>query len=223
MFSTTSGTQIYKTPSSSFPKIMFCGDSITYANGGTSGFGAYKQHVANRFKTLYGWYPRAGVDIVGGTNNNACSYPMCGTSGIKADQLNSTYLPPDLVAYSPTHCFIHIGTNDILNGQTTATILGRYGNCLDTIRAALPTCKVTLCKIIDRNSYTTQVNDLNSGIDAFLSARSDLSYLSSFDMNALLGSYSVVNYNDDTHPNDVGYKIMGNGVGDYFYSIYPNG
>lgn len=223
MFSTTTGKSQYLTPSAQFPKIMFCGDSTSYANGGTAGFGAYKQHFSNRVKTLYGFTLRAGIDIVGSTNNNVCSFGMCGAAGITATQLNTTYLPTNLSTHSPTHCFVKIGINNVLSGDSTNTIITQINACLDTIRAARPTCAVTLCKLIDRNSYTSQVNALNSEIGNLVLSRGDSSFLTSFDANALLGPYSVANYNDDTHPNDTGYTILGNGIADFFYGLYPLG
>lgn len=200
---------------------MCCGDSITYSNGGTGGYGAWKQHFVNRLYTLYGWLARASEDIVGSTWNGYCSYPMCGTAGIRADALNSTYLPPDLAAYSPELLIIHIGTNDVLSGASTSTIMSRITNCLDTIRAAVPTAKVWICKIIDRSGYTTEVNDLNNTIGTTVPARSDAAYITVFDMNTVLGPYNVTYYNDVTHPNNVGYKIMGDALADYFYTQYP--
>lgn len=191
-----------------WPKIMCCGDSITYGNGVTFGFGAYKQALADLIRTNKRFVPKAGTHFVGGMYNGYCSYPLCGYPGVSAATLNSSYLTTD-IALLPTACLLHIGTNNIAAANPTATIISQIGDCLNTIRAGAPTCRVFLAKLIDFQAYTSAVTDLNTAIDTMVSGRSDKDYITVVDQFSAVGPYgSGTYYRDDRHPNDAGNVLM---------------
>ena len=186
---------------------MCCGDSITYQNGGTAGNGAYKKALASAIYAGKGYLPIAGTDFVGQTYDATSSYPMCGTPGIRSDQLNSSWLPTG-VTYNPNACLLHIGTNDIAQAKTTNQIMTGISGCLNTIRNALPTCRVFLAKIIDMQLYPSNVTDVNNSLVTMVAARNDASYITFVDQYAALGAWSGTYFNDDKHPNDAGYALM---------------
>jgi lysophospholipase L1-like esterase len=188
-------------------RIMPLGDSITY---GTSSTG-----IVGYRRPLYQLLLGAGysVDFVGSqTHGSPEDFDRNheGHSGWRADQirdnitawLNST--PADVV-------LLHIGTNDISQGQTASSTRNEIGQILDLIDAWETTHNhvwVVLARIINRNdSRSGTTTTLNGLIQALADTR-----IAAGDKIVVVDMESALSYpgdlSDTVHPNDTGYGKM---------------
>jgi lysophospholipase L1-like esterase len=141
---------------------------------------------------------------------------MCGASSERTDEIWAR-INLESPAFAPECVFIHIGTNDVTQlasgggPNSTAQSMEFVTSILDKFRAANSTCKVFICKIIDNQTYSSQVNTYNASLTTLVQARTDYvaGDLVLVDMNAAMGAYSATNYGDATHPNAKGYGKMG--------------
>lgn len=103
------------------PTIVIAGDSITNQNWGTDS-ATYKATSG------LGYWTWAEIELGGKFKllNNA------GVSGDRTDQLNAR-LSTQVLAYKPKYCFVHIGTNDIGQGITAATIIANLSTIYQTL------------------------------------------------------------------------------------------
>jgi lysophospholipase L1-like esterase len=190
-------------------RIMPLGDSITYGTNNSTGTA-----VGYR-RPLYQLLIGAGynVDFVGSqTDGSPEDFDRNheGHRGWRADQirdnitewLNST--PADIV-------LLHIGTNDISQGQGSANPATEIGQILDLIAAWEEVNNdvwVVLARIINRNdSWSSTTTTLNSRIQDLADSR-----IAAGDKIVLVDMESALNYpadlSDAVHPNDTGYGKM---------------
>lgn len=199
---------------------MVSGESTSYGNGGTAGNGAFKQPFANLIAKYKKYVPKNMVDILGSQYNTNCSYGCAAFPGVRADQLNTTYLTPDLITFAPTSVALSIGANNILHGYSTADTLTQIGSCLDSIRTYCPTARVFWAQITDLKFYHEQVLELNAAIPAYAAARSDASYITVTDIYSALGAWSSTYFSDDKHPNDAGYALWAQALYNAYAAVY---
>jgi lysophospholipase L1-like esterase len=188
-------------------RIMPLGDSITYGTNST-GIVGYRRPL---YQLLIG----AGysVDFVGSqVDGSLLDFDRNheGHRGWRADQirdnitawLNST--PADVV-------LLHIGTNDISQGQgatSTASEIGQILDLIDDWEEANNEVWVVLARIINRNDgragTTTTLNGL---IQTLANTR-----IAAGDKIVVVNMESALNYpadlSDTVHPNDTGYGKM---------------
>jgi lysophospholipase L1-like esterase len=188
-------------------RIMPLGDSITYGSSST-GIVGYRRPL---YQSLAG----AGysVDFVGGqTNGSPEDFDRNheGHSGWRADEirdnitgwLNST--PADVV-------LLHIGTNNISQGQAATTTAAEIGQILDLINAWETTHNqvwVVLARIINRNDSRSGITTtLNGLIQALADTR-----IAGGDKIVVVDMESALSYPGDladaVHPNNTGYGKM---------------
>lgn len=156
-------------------------------------------------------------NVVGADYNNTYSYAMIGASGMRSDQILSTYVTPQLAAIpsitmpvAPDVVFLLAGTNDMLQGVAKATWLGYETSIIDAFRAANTDCHVFVGNLIDRDTYTSTVTDWNTDLLAMLQARADWgTFVHHVDLYTAVGPYGATYYADLTHPNTSGYNLMG--------------
>jgi lysophospholipase L1-like esterase len=188
-------------------RIMPLGDSITYGTNSTGTVG-YRRSL---YQSLAG--AAYSVDFVG---SQADGSPMDfdrnheGHRGWRADQirdgitgwLNST--PADVV-------LLHIGTNDITQGQGATTTAAEISQILDDIDAWKTTHNqvwVILARIINRNdTLSGTTTTLNIQIQNLANTR-----IAGGDKIVVADMESALNYpgdlSDTVHPNDTGYGKM---------------
>jgi len=188
-------------------RIMPLGDSITYGTNSTGTVG-YRRPL---YQLLIG----AGhnVDFVGSqTDGSPEDFDRNheGHRGWRADQirdgitgwLNST--PADVV-------LLHIGTNDITQGQGATSTAADIGQILDNINTWETTHNqiwVVLARIINRNDSLSGVTTtLNGLIQALADTR-----IAGGDKIVVVDMESALSYpgdlSDTLHPNDTGYGKM---------------
>jgi lysophospholipase L1-like esterase len=188
-------------------RIMPLGDSITYGTNSTGTVG-YR-------RPLYQLLSGAGqnVDFVGSQTDGALQdfdQNHEGHRGWRADQirdnvttwLNST--PADVI-------LLHIGTNDISQGQGatgTAVEIGQILDDIDTWQTTHNQVWVVLARIINRNDFRSgTTTTLNGLIQALADTR-----IAGGDKIVVVNMESALSYpgdlSDTVHPNDTGYGKM---------------
>lgn len=152
-------------------EVMPLGDSITEGILGSSNDTGYR-------RTLWLSQAAAGrdLDFVGSRSTgvpNNFDRNHEGHSGMRADQIRDAATgwlsanPADVV-------LLHIGTNDITQGQSSTSTRNEIGQILDRIKTADNTTWAIVAKIVPRNdgnnTLRQRTNDLNSKIAALVSA-----------------------------------------------------
>jgi lysophospholipase L1-like esterase len=196
-------------PLGALVRICPMGDSITAGNGEHA---TYRRPLWKSLQALH-----ANVDFVGSMHDNNTGPPPYsdydwdneGHGGYTAEQLAArlpdwmlTYEPPDIV-------LLHIGTNDINQGDTTSVILDDITSILGAIRARNPRAIILLAQIIGMtsSSFTDKARDLNAAIPAFAAAHSTAqSPIRVVDQMTTFNPGTMTF--DGTHPNDTGEAEM---------------
>ena len=203
--------------------IMFVGDSLTVGFASTVP-GGYRSMLWNLIVTYTGKTPNdCGWSTAGSLGHSR----ICGASGERTDEILAR-VNLEAPAYAPECVFIHVGTNDttqLASGggpNTVSQSMGYVTSILDKFRTANPTCKVFICKIIDNQTYPTQVNTYNTALTTLVQARADYiaGHVVLVDMYTILGAYSATNYFDATHLNARGYGKMAQGFYDAFITKF---
>jgi lysophospholipase L1-like esterase/chitodextrinase len=141
-------------------RVMFLGDSITASNPNQR---SYRYYV---WQDLLG--AGYGVDFVGSqTNNDYAPAPDLdfdqnheGHAGYRADEVLAKIddwagdARPDVV-------FIHLGTNDIWQGQSPASTANEIAQIIAALRSENPSVKIALAQILPMAEFPNEVVELN--------------------------------------------------------------
>jgi len=198
-------------------KIMPLGDSITR---GSNPAIPDPDYIVGYRQTLYLDLIDEGYDVyfVGGEQEGERALPAFdidheGHGGWEADEIvNGNPLDPDgkldqwLAAHEPDIVLLHIGTNDISDGEDPDDIVLEVKQILDEIFAYDPDTSVILARIINRqihNQNTTAFNNLLPGMVNGHPNRNNI---------FIVDQESALTYPDDlgdeVHPNVTGYSKM---------------
>jgi len=146
-------------------RIVCIGDSITQAEVG------YKSYRYELWKMLID----SGVsfDLVGSITNNYNGISTCpdylgnvfdrdheSRWGWRADEILAS-LPGWLSGYTADIALIHIGSNDMDQGNAHSTTRSEIIQIITALRADNPNITLVLCKLIPWNGKTAQIQDLN--------------------------------------------------------------
>jgi lysophospholipase L1-like esterase len=189
-------------------RVMPLGDSITES---LTGYASYRYYL---WKSL----ERGGycVDFVGGrqgVRNGPPLYPDFdqdheGVSGIRADQVAAAvrfwalFQQPDVV-------LVHLGTNDLWQGQSAASTVTDLGLVIDEIRASRPNVTIFLAQIIPAvNTGVFDVAALNAAIPGLVASK-DRPDSRVFAVDHATGFDRATMLRDQVHPNDLGEHFMG--------------
>ncbi|WP_113697061.1 SGNH/GDSL hydrolase family protein [Amycolatopsis albispora] len=153
-------------------RVMPLGDSITGSPGCWRAL--LWQHLQQTGHTA--------VDFVGTLPAQGCGFPHDGDNeghgGFLATGIaDQNLLPGWLSATDPDIVLMHLGTNDVWNNQSPATILTAFGKLLGQMRAQNPTTKLLVAQIIPMApancaACAQRVIDLNAAIPAWAQANS---------------------------------------------------
>ena len=204
--------------------IMPLGDSITR---GTNADISDPNYIVGYRQTLYLDLTDAGydVDFVGGEQEGASAVPAFdidheGHGGWEASGGIGGGLAANvfdwLVANPADIVLLHIGTNDISDGEIPADIVSEVDQILDEIFLYDPEIIVILARIINRQSWSADTNEFNNLLPGMVNAHTNL------DNIILVNQETALNYVDDmsenTHPNALGYSKMA----DVWFSALEN-
>ena len=198
--------------------VMPLGDSITEGKDGSTDGGGYRE-------TLFALAHAAGksIKLVGSQTNgpatvDGVSWPRNheGYSGYTIPALLRNDLTPNNVTtYKPNIVLLMIGTNDLSVGEDMPEM--RLAGIADTILSADPNLLLFLTQITpgrtDKASYNEKVKSYNAAIPAIVSQRAAAGkHIRLMDMNTPFlsnANYSTALLANGVHPNDAGYKLMG--------------
>ena len=108
----------------------------------------------------------------------------------------------------PDVVLVHLGTNDVLAGQSASGIAAELGGVIDAIRAGKPDAHILLAKIIPAAPDPSGTAALNRLIDGIASGRS--SATSPIAVVNQASGYSTGDNYDGVHPNVSGESKLGN-------------
>ncbi len=193
-------------------RIMPLGDSITRGVDGPSTDDAGYRNDLDALLTAEG----VSFDLVGSLTDGAgFDSNHEGHDGFRADELLlniGTYLSatPDII-------ILHIGTNDVSNGQSAESTRDEIEDIIDTIHTFDPTIKIILSSIVPRidgmDNETTTLNTLIE--DLFYKKRDqqsrNLYYAGMNELYKQNPSWATAYFDagDDVHPNDAGHAVAG--------------
>ena len=212
-------------PSLAFSKIriMPLGNSITMGRHGEPG--GYRDDLSHMLLD-------EGIDftMVGSKNDGSGFYPYHeGHSGWRADEILASLNgwlnqnPPDIV-------LLHIGTNDISQGESNESTIIDIENILDTIHRKDRSTIILLCSLIPRfdekENRPQRTDELNSMIFSLYLDKYALGWDIYFvDQNAAFlanPNWKTEWMDEYVHPNDAGYHAMAQTFFDVLYPILTN-
>jgi lysophospholipase L1-like esterase len=185
---------------------MPLGDSITVSTAPHNSYRYYLWHLLIE----HGYR----VDFVGsqhGVGNGPPANPDFdmdheGHAGWRADQILAQ-IQGWASAATPDVVLLHLGTNDVCQGQTVASTLADIGGIIDVLRSVNPHIRVLLAQLINSSNCPPQA--LNAKLPALVDEKNSME-----SPVVLVDQYSGFNpatmCYDGTHPNDVGDSHMAN-------------
>jgi lysophospholipase L1-like esterase len=194
-------------------KIMPLGDSITKGTGSAYAWGYREPLYVNLINNGYSF------DFVGGLTDGAFPDPNHeGHYGWRADEiLNGRTSEPAagklanwLPASQPDVILLHIGTNDITQGNQDANEVNSILNVIDAYEVTSgKNIPVVLACIIDRVPNSPATTAYNNDLNTMASKR-----IANGDNIVVVNMQYVLNYStdmaDSLHPNNSGYVKMAN-------------
>lgn len=191
-------------------KIMPLGDSITQGVGGSSPLHGFRDILAS-------FLDGEGVpyDFVGTLADGEGFDPEHqGVPGARAAQIASD-IGGYLASTNPDMVLIHIGTNDITNGQQPASILNNMASIVDAIHGHNGAAKILLSGLIprfdsaNRDNLTRDFNDLIGGlVNQKWEAGYNIRIVDHYGAFTDNSDWQAEYMKDPVHPNDDGYRQM---------------
>jgi acyl-CoA thioesterase I len=187
--------------SSAGVKVMPLGDSITESTTGLSSYRYFLWHLM----ITNGYH----VDFVGSQHgvgngppaNSDFDMDHEGHSGWRADEILA-HIHAWAAAASPDVVLLHIGTNDLRQGQSVDSTLTDIGGIVDALRTVNPRIRILLAQLIPRTGDSL-ISSLNAALPALAAGKDRpespivlVDQYTGFDLSSM--TY------DGTHPNDIG-------------------
>lgn len=191
-------------------KVMAIGDSITQARGGHDSYryALWNKCVSNGYTKL---------DFVGslkkpysGDYIHKTGWDMNheGHWGWRADQIDAK-IKGWANTYQPDMALIHLGSNDMFQGQSVSSTINEIGRIIDKLRSANPKITILLAKVIPSTRSNSRLKSLNNAIPGLASSKNTTSSrVIVVDQNSGY-SGSGDNY-DGIHPSKSGEAKMAN-------------
>lgn len=174
--------------------VIFIGDSLTYGTGSGLGNNYPDQFMAAKNDATLNQY------VVGADN------------GLTANSLRINYLnvSNEFISNGDT-VFYWLGTNDIGIGQTDAQVIADITAVCNSIKTAHPTCKLVVCTIIARGTYTAGQETYRLAVNTSINAsHTYCDYVLDLAADARLSNANDTTYYnaDKVHLNDTGYGVV---------------
>ena len=184
-------------------RIMPLGDSITGSPG------CWRALLWNRLQSS----GHTGVDFVGTLGPQGCGVPYDGDNEghggfLGTNIADQNLLPGWLAATDPDIVLMHLGTNDVWNNRSPATILAAFGKLVDQMRAQNPGMVVLVAQIIPMNPANcpgcgARAVALNQAVPAWAAAKSTAASPVVV-VDQWTGFDTATDTGDGVHPNDAG-------------------
>jgi lysophospholipase L1-like esterase len=182
-------------------RIMPLGDSITEAEKPQN---SYRRSLWFNLKNA-----GCEIDFVGskkGVRNRTAPLQDFdsdheGYWGYRVDQI-LPFIKARTTQYKPDIALIHLGSNDVFNGQSFEGTIEELKILINEIRTVQPEVTIFIAKIIPSRRFVAEISDFNIKLEAaFKSFNTPTSKLILVDQNV---DY-LLDYNyDGTHPNSTG-------------------
>jgi len=203
-------------------RIMPLGDSITY--GADNSLNAVDSSIAYR-GSLWTKLHDAGYDIdFVGEVQAGSDYRIFDPSfdldneghwGWRADEIAS-HVTDYLTANSPDIILLHIGTNDLHQGEDIISTVNDVATILDQIHNFDPNIEVIVARIINQQIYDQQTTDYNSALETMLQNRiTNGEPITIVDMENGAGIDYANDMLDNFHPNTAGNSK----IADQWYAV----
>lgn len=190
--------------------LLPLGDSITQANGA---------HLGYRYR-LWEKLKQAGIQLnfVGSMHSNYTRTPNYpdptfdrdheGHWGWRADRLLQS-LPGWLSGYTPGIALVHVGSNDVFQGQSNETTISEIAGIIDVLRGDNPSVAILLAQLIPPADAAPrqQVIDLNRRISELTASKSTTASPVTI-VNQFAGFDPAADTYDGVHPNESGERKM---------------
>jgi lysophospholipase L1-like esterase len=189
-------------------RIMAIGDSITQGNTETD---SYRRPLWRMFQDA-----RVQADFVGTRRDNNGGPPPNpdfdmdheGYWGWRADEVLAV-VGAAAAAHRPDVALVHLGSNDVFQGQDNASTLQELSGVVERLRAANPSVTVLLAQLIptSRPGRDQQIVELNAAIPG-LAARLTTPASAVVVVDQYSGFDPARETRDGTHPNPAGEAKM---------------
>lgn len=93
-----------------------------------------------------------------------------GHSGWRADEIAAS-INGWAQTYQPEVVMLHIGTNDLVQGQDVSSTIGDIESIIDNLRNAVPNVTILLAQILPLSGHDSDVDALNAGIATLASQK----------------------------------------------------
>lgn len=189
-------------------RIMPLGDSVTHSERGQN---SYRRPL---------WFnllaANCVVDFVGsrnGVSTGSRNGPQVPARNPDFDQDHEGYwdyradeilgfIGSRVQTFSPDVVLIHLGTNDLFQGQSVLSTIDDLARIIDTIRMNRPDVAIVLAKLIPASRANDRISQLNAEIDALAASRFDpFAPLLVVDHSV---NYFISDNFDGVHPGDSG-------------------
>ena len=191
-------------------RVMAIGDSITQAPGGYAGYRylLFKRLEASGIAVDFVGSQTAHYALGGMTDPANFDFDQNheGHSGWRADEILAQ-IGSWAQTYRPDIAMIHLGTNDIFQGQSNAGTTTEIGQIIDALRSVNPNIRIALAQIIPSTITASQTTNLNGRI-AKLSAQKNTAMSPIRLVDQATGFSPTVDTYDGTHPNALGEAKM---------------
>lgn len=199
--------KVFHLPASLFVqgvKIMPLGDSIT-AGDNSYKYGAYRTELWQLCQAA-GWH----IQFVGSKQTGPPSLPNRhneGHSGWRIDQI-SAHVVSWLKTYQPQIILLHIGTNDLRQGDSVSTALERLSHLIDQITTTLPNAVLVVAQVTPQPqpSINTNIIAYNNAIPALVNQK--VAQGKRVECVDMYNAVPISDVTDHIHPNDQGYALM---------------
>lgn len=189
-------------------KIMLLGDSITQGNRFNNSYRRALWHKLNEAEYQ--------IDFVGSQKKNQWGAPPDrdfdvdheGHWGWRADQILE-HLDRWAVAYQPDIVLVHLGTNDMFQGNSINSTIDELGEIIDVFRRYNPNVTILLAQLIPSRGMISRIQALNMEIPGVVQAKdTSTSPVILVDMEE--GFDVEADTYDGIHPNKSGEEKMAN-------------
>lgn len=208
-------------------KIVPLGNSITQGNIATQGANTYRRNLWNKLNNA-GY----NVNFVGSldTDNKGRTFPDAsfdhdheGHWGWRADEILAS-LAGWLSGYTPDVALVHLGSNDVIQGNTVNSTLDEIEDIIGILRNDNSRISIFLAQILplEDADWDAKVEGINAGL---LSLASNLDHPQSriilVDQNSgwIIGDHTY----DGVHPNPAGEERMAQRWFNAFDDFYSSG
>lgn len=202
-------------------RIMPLGNSITEGIHGSVPIGGYRDDLYSLLTDASFDFDFVGTKTDG--DGGVFDVDHQGTSGIRADELLAG-LNAWLNATFPNVVLLHIGTNDISQGQTVNSTLNEIEQIVDLLYAFNNDIKILLASITPRSDFRANLTQqLNQDIANLVPQKSgegiDIFYVPINEAFLANANWASQYLDDAVHPNNSGYNVM---AIEWFNSINSN-